>query len=429
MSEATGDRVVIDFDHHAAEHSRAAGDLGMGPLLNPIRDKCPVAWTESNGGYWLVTGHREIREIARKDQLFSSDHDPASLRRGYQGVTIPPNFPVPLGFIEMDAPEHTEIRKALMPWFTVKAVAGWRPMVESMVTAFIDEVIEKGECEFVEDLASPIPTILTMMLMGAPLDRWRIWSRAFHGQVSIAPGLPERAQADAEMAGVMGEITELIAERRRHPVGGKPKDLITFLCETEIGGRLLDPQEIFLHCVLIGAGGIDTTAAATATTIKWLSKHPQQRDFLRSGTPEQMEVAVEEFLRLFAPVTALARTATDDAEIGGQRISADERLLLMYATANYDPAVFEKPDEVDLCRNPNPHATFGLGPHRCIGAPFARMVIQVLVRQVLERLPDYTIDHDQVEIHPDIGVNQGWIRMPMSFTPGPRVGSDFQIVG
>lgn len=426
MSSKKDERVVIDFDHHAPELAEQVGELGVGPLLGEYREQCPVAWTEAQGGYWLVTGHPQIREISRDDYTFSSDHDPEGVRRGYEGVTIPPTYPVPLGFIEMDPPAHTAIRKKLTPFFTPKAVEGWRPVINDLVTAFIDRIIERGECEFVQDISSPVPAVLTMMLLGANTDHWRAWADANHHTTMYAPGSDGHAKATEEMMGVMQELSDLINERLDNPEDGA-SNLISFLCQTEIDGRRLTHDEILLHTVLLTAGGVDTTTASMTAAIKWLGEHPAERQRLKEGGPELMKTAIEEFLRFSAPVSGLARTAKCPYEIAGQKINEHDRILMMFSAANFDPSVFENPETVDLERSPNPHATFGLGAHRCIGQHFARAELESVLRAVLERMPDYVVGAEP-SISPDVGVNQSWVDLPMTFTSANKMGSTFKPV-
>jgi cytochrome P450 len=384
-----------------------------------------VAWTEAYDGYWLVTGYDAIREISRHDDLFSSDHDPERVRQGFTGVTVPPTYPLRLGFIEMDAPEHTEMRKALLSWFNQRAVEAWRSSVEDITTAFIDMVIEEGECDLIYSVASPVPAVVTMTLLGAPLDRWRLWSDANHRTVAAGPSGPERDRAIQEMQEVMGDMAHAIAARRAEPEAGEPTNLISVLCRMERDGQPLTTEEILLHCVLIAAGGIDTTTSSIATALKWLAENPEERRRLCTGGPELMKTAVEEFLRISAPVTALARTATCPYDLGGQRVEEGERLLMVYAAANYDPAAFPDPETVDLARSPNPHTSFGLSGHRCIGMHFARLELEVVITEVLKRMPGYSLDHARALRSPDVGVNQGWLEMPIRFTPGSRQGSKF----
>jgi cytochrome P450 len=152
----------------------------------------------------------------------------------------------------------------------------------------------------------------------------------------------------------------------------------------------------------------------------WLEEHPEQRQRL-IDEPALMEHATEEFLRVFTPVPALARTATTDVELGGQQLCEGDRVLMSFAAANRDPAVFDEPDEAKLDRFPNPHTSFGLGIHRCIGSNLARSWFQLMLRGVLDRMPDYTIDRGAARRNHSIGIINGFINMPATFTPSePR---------
>jgi cytochrome P450 len=223
---------------------------------------------------------------------------------------------------------------------------------------------------------------------------------------------------------MVGEISQIIAERRAKPPSGEPTDLLGVLCQQEIGGRLLSDQEILLHVVLLIGGGVDTTTSVMGAAVKWLAAHPEERSRLREN-PALMKTATEEFLRLFAPVTGLARTAKCPVDVAGAHFEEGDRVILMYSAANYDPSAFDDPHTVQLDRWPNKHTTFGLGGHRCIGLHIARATFQIVVGEWLRRVPDYTIDNDRAKIYPDVGLNQGWISLPTRFAPGVRVGSEF----
>ncbi|WP_179377952.1 cytochrome P450 [Rhodococcus sp. ACS1] len=369
--------------------------------------------------------------MAIDDKTFSSDFDVNHERGGtpdkpgYRGVGVPPVSVVPFGFLEMDDPDHAHIRRALTPWLGPEAAANWVPVIEDLTNAFIDEVIERGECDFIDDIASPIPAVLTMMMLGTPLGKWKEWAEANHLQQSSFPGTPQKQRSEELMNDLVADLAGIIAERRANPPEGEPKDLLGVMCQNEIGGRLLTEQEILLHAVLIVGGGVDTTTSVMGAAIKWLAQHPGERTRLAED-PDLTKTAIEEFLRVFPPVTGLARTAKCPVQVGDQKVDEGDRVLLMYAAANYDPQIFDEPQEVQLDRWPNRHTTFGLGGHRCIGLHVARAVFTVVLRQVLERLPDYTIDHENAQIYPDVGLNQGWISLPMKFTPGSKVGSEFK---
>ncbi|ODU07387.1 MAG: hypothetical protein ABS81_01115 [Pseudonocardia sp. SCN 72-86] len=430
MSSATdagGARRVVDFDHHSSELPEMCQDLGVGAVLSSYQSECPVGWSERHGGFWFVTGYDELKQIAVDDKRFSSAfvEDPADPDRlGYRGVGVPALNPFPFGFLEMDDPDHGYVRRALNPMLTPAAVERWQPVIDDLTDAFIDRVIEAGECDLIDDIASPIPAVLTLMLLGAPVDRWKDWARAAHMANGTSPGTPEKAAAEADMNAMVAEIGALIADLREHPERSVPGSLLDAMMNQEIGGRKLADQEILLHAVLIIAGGVDTTTSVMGAALKWLDRHPQERARL-AADPSLVPGAVEEFLRVFSPATGLARTAKCPVVVGDQTIEEGERVLLLFAAANYDPSAFDDPTSVIIDRKVNRHTTFGLGGHRCIGLHFARATFVTVLREVLARMPDHSIEHAAAKVYPDISVNQGWISLPMRFTPGTRVGSDF----
>lgn len=404
----------------------APGSLGVGAVIADRHGKWPVAYSGAHDGFWSVVGHDALKTIALDDQTFSSDFDMNNERKGYLGVGVPSVSIVPFGFLEMDNPEHAYIRRALIPRFSPTAIKQWCPVIQDLATAFVDDVLEKGESAFIDEIASPIPAVITMMMLGAPLTRWKAWAHANHLQNISEPGSEGKKQGEQEMGAMVGELIEIIAERRANPHGGEPKDMLDVMCHTEIGGRYLREEEIMWHCVLILAGGLDTTTSAMDCAVKWFAENPGERARLRAH-PEKMNVAIEEFLRACSPVTGLARTATCPVEVEGQQMAEGDRLVMHFAAANYDPDVFDDPHTVDLERWPNKHFSFGHGVHRCIGLHLARATLEITLNEVLKRMPDYEIDHSRAKIYPDISINFGWIDLPMTFTAGSRVGSDFDV--
>lgn len=416
-------RRTADFDHHSPDLPEQVGELGVGPVLGKDRGSCPIGWTEAHGGYWFAIAYKELKRIAIDDRTFSSARRVAADNSDSHGVGIP-TLPAQFGFLEMDGQDHQAVRRALMPWLASDAVTQWSPVIKDLTNAFLDEVIEKGECDFLEEVASPIPAVLTMMLMGAPLRKWKPWAEAQHQQMATAPDTPERTRAEQLVAEHVQDLVEMIAERRATPPEDGPRDILDVLCHQEIGDRLLSDNEILIHCILVIGGGVDTTTSLMGSAVNWLAQHPEKRDELRNN-PHLMRTAIEEFLRVFTPVTGLARTAECPVQVGDQQIDEGERIYLAYAAANFDPDAFDEPDTVKLDRWPNKHTTFGLGRHRCIGLHVAREVINTVLTEVLTRMPDFTIDNDAIEMYPDLAVNQGWASLPMKFTPGSRVGSEF----
>jgi cytochrome P450 len=159
-----------------------------------------------------------------------------------------------------------------------------------------------------------------------------------------------------------------------------------------------------------------------ASGLRWLAQHPEERERLRRD-PELLPHAREEMLRYFTPTQGLARTVTRDTEVAGVPLSLGDRVFMSFAAANRDPAVFERPDEMILDRMPNPHTTFGLGVHRCLGSHIAQVELDVVFSEVLRRIPDYVVDEGESKRYATVGIVNGWERMPFTFTPGRREGS------
>ncbi len=415
---AQQERVVVDFDHHSPEVSAHTNEV-----LGEMARKCPVAWTEAHGGYWVVSGYEALAEASRDDKRFSSRHDVTDPDSPYQGITQPSSSPYASGFIEMDPPDFLKHRRLFNPWFSPAAVERWRPKIVDLTTAFIDRVIDKGECDFIEDIASPVPAVLTMLLMGIPVHHWKTFADAAHHGLAYAPGTAEYDRGVAEFLAAIDTIQGMIVERQQDPKDND--DLISFMIGSQIDGRPMTFEELLGNCILTYTGGVDTTTSLLTNAVKWLDQHPAERELLRND-PSRIPLACEEFLRVFTPVTALARTCTGATTLGGQHLEEGDRVLLTWAAANLDPVLFDHPDEVILDRFPNRHAAFGLGAHRCIGSNFARTQFAIVLGQVLERMPDYVVHHDRAERYPSIAVNPGWVKLPMSFTPGPIRGSDFR---
>ena len=407
-----------DFDHHGQRY--AHDPCGV---LSELRQRCPVARSDHHGGYWVLTRYADIERVARDYETFSSDHDLTGDGTGFGGITIPPTGSYRRNPVEIDPPQMLKYRHLLNPFFAPGAIERTRPRIERWVTACIDRVIESGSFDVVLDLAMPVPALFTADFLGLPLEDWEDWSWPQH-QLNFAP--PGSAQSDAAkrlMSENQGRLLDRVHQRRRQPAN----DLITVLVQAAIDSAPLTDTEIVEICMTIISGGFVTTTALTAHALSWLAANPQERKRL-GDDPTAIPRATEEFLRVFSPAHALARTVTRDVELGGQHLRAGDRVLVSWAAANWDPAVFDAPGEMRLDRTPNRHASFGFGIHRCIGNSFARTEFEIMVREVLRRMPDYTIDVSATHPYPSIGVINGIISMPATFTPGPIIGTSRDLV-
>ena len=316
--------------------------------------------------------------------------------------------------IETDPPELQKYRRILNPMFSPAAAARWRPAIERWTALCIDVAVERGELDLVNDLSNPVPGLFTCELLGLPLEDWDRYAGPFHRAI-YTPPTADRSELFTEMIWIMESLAELVARRRREP----QDDMISTLTQAEIDGQPIPDEVVVNICDLVMAGGFDTTTAATSSALWYLHHNHADRQRLIDD-PALLPVAVEEWLRYYAPTQALARTVTEDTELGGQRLSTGDRVLVSWASANHDDAEFENPDAIVIDRLPNPHTSFGVGAHRCLGMHFARAEIVAMVAAVLDRMPDYEVIEDRAEQYTTIGIVNGWITMPTRFTPGTR---------
>jgi cytochrome P450 len=414
LDDASRKRNTYHFDRHAPDYREHFGEITA-----ELQSKCPVAWTETYGGHWVAAGHQEVFDIACRADLVSNDHDPEGKRRGYQGITIPTTMPRQNGFIEMDPPEQRAYRQALNPYLSPVAVARWKPYVDEIVRAAIDERIESGTVDFVDDLANITPAVLTLAMAGLPLREWPAYCDPIHALVYTPTTSPAFPGVIEQVLEINSRLATAVAAGRVTPRPG----LVDALINAKINGRTLDDAEIVTNLLVVITGGFDTTTALTAHSLEWLSEHPRQRDRLSSERAALLDPATEEFLRFYTPAPGDGRTISADCELAGTPFKEGDRLWLSWAMANRDPEVFPNPNEIDLARTGNRHAAFGLGVHRCIGSNVARMTFKAMLTAVLDRMPDYVTDPAGAEHYETIGVIQGMRHLPARFTPGRRLGA------
>jgi cytochrome P450 len=414
------DRTVVDFDQHSVEYK-----AGFPGISHDVRSKCPAAWTDRYGGYWVISGRELIGEMAKHPDLLSNDHDPMGVRRGYQGIAIPsPQGGTNRGgFIEMDPPEQLEYRHALNSYLSPTAVEQWRPMVAELSHACIDAIIESGRLDFVDDLANIVPAVLTMGMLGFPLDDWKIYCEPAHALVYTPPHSPDFPRVLDQTMVMVSHLADEMASARSQARPGMLKALID---AQAAGAGFLDDDILGTLTLLIG-GGFDTTTSLTSHALNWLDDNPEQRQRLLDDS-DLLDTATEEFVRFATPAQGGGRTITQDCEFSGHSFQAGDRVWMAYGLANHDPTAFEEPDEVVIDRFPNRHAGFGLGVHRCIGSNLARMTFKTMLTAILERLPDYRLDPDGAVRYEDIGTINGYKHLPATFTPGARRGRSLEEV-
>ncbi|EME67311.1 cytochrome P450 [Rhodococcus ruber BKS 20-38] len=386
-----------------------------------LHAKCPIAWSDSYDGHWVASGLDEVFAIARRSDAVTNFRDIDGTKNGYQGINIPP---VPAGaysapsFLELDPPEQTDYRKALNPYLSPAAVARWVPVIDDLVRACLDEKIETGEIDFVYDMANIVPAITTMGLMGLPLTDWEIHNEPAHAQVYTPPHSPDFPRVMTMMEESSAALAASVADVRANPRPG----LIDALVKATVAGAPLNDAQIAGTAGLLVGGGFDTTTALTGHSLRWLSGNPDQRTRLAQEIDTLLDPATEEFLRFFTPAVGDGRTFSKDVEINGVQFKEGERLWLSWSMANRSPGVFPDPDVIDFDRRGNRHASFGLGIHRCIGSNVARVLFKRMITAVLERMPDFVCDDDRVVFYESVGVINGLVNLPATFTPGRRLG-------
>ncbi|MEV0674759.1 cytochrome P450 [Mycobacterium sp. NPDC050441] len=403
------------FDRHRSDYRENFLDI-----THEMQRKCPIAWTDTYDGHWVAAGSSEVFELARCPHI-SNDHDVHNERRGYKGISIPlmvdaENFRG--GMLEMDDPEHRFYRTALNPYLSPAAVRRWEPFVDEIVRACIDDHIESGQIDFVDDLANVVPAVLTLAMLGVRLDKWTLYNEPAHASVYTPPDSPDAARVREQYMAMGVDLFTNLVEIREQPRPG----IIDALANLRIDGEAPPDIELIGMLNLLIGGGFDTTTALTAHALEWLAQNPRDRTRLSTSRADLLNPATEEFLRYFTPAPGDARTVAQDMNLSGAVLQEGERLWLSWAMANRDPAVFSDPDEVILDRKGNRHFSFGLGVHRCIGSNVARTVFKSMLTAVLDRMPDYRCDAAGTVHYDSIGVIQGMRHLPAGFTPGKRLG-------
>jgi cytochrome P450 len=367
------------FDHHSLEH--AADPVCS---FRALRQDGGVTHIDKYGEYYVLSRYADIVAAARSHTIFSSDRNTGG--PDYGGVSIPRHPATRLSLDELDPPEWKRIRSTMNPVLSPAAVDRMRPGIHALITSMIDRFIESGRADLVLDFANPVPAIVTLDLIGIPRDDWERYADPIHRMVFTRRDHAEYEEVFDGTVWILDRLRELIGLRRREPA----EDLVTYLVQREANGSPLTDEEILELLFLTLGGGVDTTTALLASTLHYLSEHPDDRQRLQNDPP-LIDLACEEFLRIFTPVQSLARTVTEDVTVNEVDLHAGDRVLLAWASANRDEEQFEDPDEVRLDRFPNRHCAFSMGIHRCVGSNLARAEYKFAVGEILRRIPDYKV--------------------------------------
>ena len=379
-----------------------------------LRKHAPAYWHEEAGGrgFWAITRFDDVRAIGRDPETFSSE--PTIM------IPDPPEggsmaFGDHKMMLMMDPPQHTAFRKLISREFTQAPAALLRPRVEALARQIVDCVIERGECDFVADIAGEMPSYVIAELMGLPLDDGRKLYQLTETIHSAPEAVPEGAQGAAVME-MFGYAQRVIAEKRARPAD----DLSSKLLAAEVDGRKLDDLDFQLFFLLLVDAGGDTTRNLVAAGLLALLEHPDEFARLRGNVDGLLPSARDELLRWVSPVIYMRRTARRDTEIAGQKIRAGDKVVRYFGAANFDERQFEDPYRLNLTRSPNAHIAFGAGAHVCLGQHIARVEIDALLREVVSRMHDIELSQ-RPEWLPSNFIS-GPKRMPVRFRAGAKVG-------
>ncbi|HVA81743.1 MAG TPA: cytochrome P450 [Candidatus Binataceae bacterium] len=380
-----------------------------------MRSEAPVYWHERTPGqgFWCVTRYEDALKVYHDPYTYSSEF----------GMSLQFNFNADSGsqaafgmmLLTTDPPRHGKLRQIVNRRFAPRALALYQARIRARAEEIIDAVIERGECDFVVDVAAKLPTAVICEMMGVDREHHPLMFTL--ANMSIGFEDPEYQQGRGAIetgqyaqARFFEFFSKLIEQRRKNP----GEDLLTALVYGEAEGERLSDMEILFNCLLLLVAGQETTRNATSGGIQALLESPAQRALLRRS-PDLTPAAIEEFLRYTSPVTHVLRTAKKDGELRGHMIKQGERVVIWNASANRDEAIFRNPDAFDLARTPNDHLAFGHGEHFCLGANLARIELKAMIEAINRRMPDLELAGPVERLRSNFVA--GIKHMPVRFTP------------
>jgi cytochrome P450 len=397
------------------------------PLWKELRERDPIHWTEdSRKGFWSITRYDDIIAVVSAPALFSS----AYLTSIPSSPEMEQMTPTMQGSGEMmvmtDPPLHGAMRRAFNRLMLPRAVARFEAAGAQLVREILEEAMERGECDFVVDVAARLPMAFICEIMGIPRADWPQmfkWANMVAGnedpeyQVESGSPLATRQEGSRNFCNYCVAAS---LERR----GGDGEDLLSVLGNATLNGRLLTNSELAQNGFMYVAAGLETTRNAISAALLALLDHPAQLDLLLAH-PEIMPTAVEEILRWASPVTHFARVANRDIELGGKQIHAGDRLALWFASANRDEAVFENPYTFDPRRTPNEHLAFSKGEHFCAGAHLARLELRLTLQALLPQIKqiELTGKVERLRSNALAGIKHMPVRFALSQAPASRTRS------
>jgi cholest-4-en-3-one 26-monooxygenase len=359
--------------------------------LAELRRAAPIWWNEqpigrggyNDGGFWVVSKHRDVKEVSRRSDIFSSWQNTA-LSRHRDDVAREIIELQRYVMLNMDAPHHTRLRKIISRGFTPRAVSRLRDELDQRAQSIAKAAAADGSGDFVEQVACELPLQAIAGLLGVPLeDRKQIfdWSNELVGDVD-----PEFAKSDSLTAStqLIGYAMQMAAEKVENP----GDDIVTQLVEADIDGEKLSDDEFGWFVLMLAVAGNETTRNSITQGMMAFTEYPDQWQLFKRERPE---TAADEIVRWATPVTSFQRTALEDTELSGVQIKKGQRVVMFYRSANFDEDVFADPFTFNILRDPNPHVGFGgTGAHYCIGANLAKLTLGLMFGAIADHMPDLT---------------------------------------
>jgi cytochrome P450 family 142 subfamily A polypeptide 1 len=371
-----------------------AGQLGdVHEAYAWMRTQAPVYFDAKNG-VWGIASYEAVRDASLDRHRFSS-----------AGGIRPDNGPLPM-MIDMDDPDHVKRRKLVSRGFTPRRVQDKEAYLRHLCDSLIDDVCEEGQCDFVRDLAAPLPMSVIGDMLGVPPSERATLLQWSDDMVSAQGGnvSDTTMQRAAEASAAYHDHAQsVIGKRKAQPA----EDLMSILVHAEVDGDRLTDDEIVYESLLILVGGDETTRHVLSGGMLALLEHPDQRRLLIDD-PSRIPVAVEEMLRWVSPIKNMCRTVTTDIPLHGASLRAGQKVMLLYESADFDEQHFDDPERFDVTRQPNAHLAFGIGSHFCLGNSLARLELRVMFERLLARLPDMEL----------VGTPESLPRRPATFISG-----------
>ena len=387
-----------------------------------LRAEDGLFWNENgpDNGFWNAVTHADVVTVSRDSTVYSSERGGTqvlSLTRAAElGVDLDYSMTRGVIMLEMDPPKHTRYRLLVNKGFTPRMVGLLEQALRTRATHIVDRVIERGEADFVVDIASELPLQAIAEIMGVPQeDRMKLfdWSNRM-----VGAGDPEFMNDDVNstLMEIFGYSNELAAKRRDDP----RDDIVTKLLNAEIDGDRLSELEFDMFMLLLSVAGNETTRNATTAGMHALLTHPDQLAILLDDVDGTLDIAVEEILRWSSPVLNFKRTVTTDTVLHGQEMHEGDEIVMWYGSANRDETVFEDPFTFDVQRDPNPQVAFGGGGnHFCLGANLAKMELRLIFHELLTRIPDMQLAGEPERLRSNFIA--GIKHLPVTWTPGTPV--------